>query len=171
MREGDGKGQAALLLSLTEQIGADLGPQAFQHQQVHPAGEQEILVADGAHKVLQRLLVGGAAVREEQPLIGEEQHLAAGSCHHGDGAVQTGAAQHIAEDAARHHPGDGHTGPARRRAVGFDAAGEHDAHPAVGHPRLHQGFALAVAADHRTQLAQQNAERVVFDAGEKRGRS
>ena len=143
---------------LAEQIGRYLGAQALHHQQVDAAGEGKIFIADGAHKVLHHPLVGGAAVREQQPLVGQQQHLTGGGSQHGDRAGQAGASQHVPEHPARLYLGDGDAHPARCRAVGLQLAGQHDAHPAAGLPRQHKGFALAVAAHTAPQPGQQRAE-------------
>ena len=141
-----------------EQIGRHLGAQALHHQQVDAVGEGKIFIADGAHKVLHHPLVGEAAVREQQPLVGQQQHLTGGSSQHGDRAGQAGTAQHVPEHPAQLYPGNGDAHSARCRAVGLQLAGQHDAYPAAGLPRQHKGFALAVAAHPGPQPGQQRAE-------------
>ena len=155
--------------SLAEQIGRHLGAQALHHQQVDAAGEGKIFIADGAHKVLHHPLVGGAAVREQQPLVGQQQHLTGGSSQHGDRAGQAGTAQHVPEHPARLYPGNGDAHSARCRAVGLQFAGQHDAYPAAGLPRQHKGFALAVAAHTGPQPGQQRAELRSGKTREQRG--
>ena len=153
----------------TEQIRRHLGAQALHHQQVDAAGEGKIFIADGAHKVLHHPLVGWAAVREQQPLVGQQQHLAGDSSQHGDRAGQAGTAQHVSEHPARLYPGNGDACPARRRTVGLQLTGQHDAYPAAGLPRQHKGFALAVAAHTCPQPGQQRAELRSGKTREQRG--
>ena len=99
-----------------------------------------------------------AAVRQQKLLVGDEQHLAGHRCHHCDRAGPAGTAQHIAEHPARLHVGDGDTGALRPGTVGFQLAVQHNAYPAAGFARQHKGLALAVAAHHGAQLAQQGLQ-------------
>ena len=132
-------------------------------------GEQEIFIADGPHQILQQALAGSGAVRLEQLLVGEEQDLAGGGCHHRDRAVQAGTAQHVTKHAPRPHMGDGDPCPARCRAVGLDASGQHNADPAAGGSGLHQRLAPAITADAGPQLTEQGAQFPGRDPGKKRG--
>ena len=102
--------------------------------------------------------MGGAAVREQQPLVGQQQHLTGGGSQHGDRAGQAGASQHVPEHPARLYLGDGDAHPARCRAVGLQLAGQHDAHPAVGFACQNKRFAFAIAAHNGTQLSQQGLQ-------------
>ena len=120
--------------------------------------EGKIFVADGAYQIAQGLLVGGAAVREQQPFVGDQQHLTGAGRQHGHRAGKAGTAQYVAEHAARLHAGDGDAGTLRAGAVGFQLAGQHNTDPVVRLARKHKGFALAVTADHGTQLGEQGLQ-------------
>lgn len=95
---------------------------------------------------------------KQQPLVGNQQHLAGHRSHHRDRACQTGTAQHIAEHAARLHVGDGNARTLRPGTVGFQLTGQYDAHPAVGFARQNKRFAFAIAAHNGTQLSQQGLQ-------------
>ena len=156
-------------LRLAEQVGAHLGPQALEQQQVYPAGEQEVFVADGAHKVLQHPLAGRVGPGQQKLLVRHQQHLAGGRGHHRYRAGKARAAQHVAEHTARPHLADGQTRPAGGGMVGLDGAGEHHAHPAVRLSGQYEGLAPAVGAQYGPHFAQQDPERFGFQPGEQRG--
>ena len=152
--EGDAEGQLPGPLGLGQQIGRDLGPQAVQQKQVHPPRQQEIFVADGPHQVLQHQLPGGAAVGAEQPVVGDQQHLAGGAGGHGDRAGQAGAAQHIPKYPARPHPGDGQAAAVGGQPRRLDGPGQDDPHAVAGLAGPDQHRPPDIAAPHRPQPVQ-----------------
>ena len=101
MYKRQGEGKAVVHLRLAEEVGAHLSPQALEQQQIHPAGEEEVFVADGAHEILQDPLAGRVGPGQQKLLVRHQQHLAGGRGHHRYRAGKARAAQHVAEHTAR----------------------------------------------------------------------
>ena len=94
--------------SLPQKIGADFGAQGLHYQQVYPAGEQEVFIADGAHQILQHQGVCRVGACLQQLLVGDQQCLTGAGGNYRHRAGQAGAAQHVPKDIPWFQPGDGH---------------------------------------------------------------
>ncbi len=119
----------------------------FADQQLHPAVQRKIFIADGQHKVLHQLQMGAVQLGTgaDDLLVWQVQGKAAGGGHDRNRTLLAGTGKHIPEQAARPHVGNGNAGPVRRAFYGGNATFQQNADLPRFVPGQQQNFVPRIA--------------------------